>query len=241
VSEMAHRERLASLGVLAASLAHQVRNPLNAIMAGLPAVRRKLAAAIERRDDDMFAAMIDSGERINTLIKDLMDLSRVDQEVVSRFRPAGGVRSCMRLIEARTQGSVQMQADLDDSIEIDGKAGDMNHVFLNVIDNAVRAAEPTGQIRIAVERRGGGVVFEVGDSGAGIPSEKHEAVFTPFYTTRAAGEGTGLGLAIAKQVVIQHGGTITIGRSPLGGALFTVWLPSALASDSGLASAQTLH
>ena len=237
ISEMAHRERLASLGVLAASLAHQVRNPLNAILAGLPAVRRKLAAAMTTRDDDMFGAMIDSGERINTLIKDLMDLSRVDQEVISRFRPGDGVRSCMRLIEARIQGSVVMDADIDDSIEIEGKAGDLSHVFLNLIDNAVRAAEPTGRIHLVVERRGENVVFEIGDSGAGIPTEKHEAVFAPFYTTRAAGEGTGLGLAIARQVVIQHGGTITIGQSPLGGARFTVALPSSLGAGTSVASA----
>jgi signal transduction histidine kinase len=240
VSEMAHRERLASLGVLAASLAHQVRNPLNAILAGLPAVRRKLAAAISPRDDDMFGAMISSGERINTLIKDLMDLSRVDQEGVSRFRPAEGVRSCIRLIEARIQGPVHMDAELDDAIEIQGKAGDLSHVFLNLIDNAVRAAEPSGRIHLVIERRGESFVFEIGDSGTGIPSDKHEAVFAPFYTTRAAGEGTGLGLAIARQVVIQHGGTITIGRSPLGGALFTVALPSAAGTESPVASA-TVH
>lgn len=241
ISEMAHRERLASLGVLAASLAHQVRNPLNAILAGLPAVRRKLSKALDHRDDDMFGAMIDSGERINTLIKDLMDLSRVDQEVVSRFRPAHGVRSCMRLIEARIQGSVQMDAELDDTIEIEGKAGDLSHVFLNLIDNAVRAAEPSGRVQLCVERRGDRVVFEIGDSGPGVPRDKIEAVFAPFYTTRAAGEGTGLGLAIARQVVIQHGGTITVGLSELGGALFTVALPGALSAVPVLSSSQTVH
>ena len=241
VSEMAHRERLASLGVLAASLAHQVRNPLNAILAGLPAVRRKLGKAMDRRDDDMFGAMIDSGERINTLIKDLMDLSRVDQDVVSRFKPAEGVRACMRLIEARIQGAVLMKADLDDTIEIEGKAGDLSHVFLNLIDNAVRAAEPSGQVHLVVERRADAVVFEVGDSGIGVPSDKAEAIFAPFYTTRAAGEGTGLGLAIARQVVIQHGGSIAVGQSPLGGALFTVSLPSAVAAAITMTSAQTIH
>jgi signal transduction histidine kinase len=240
VSEMAHRERLASLGVLAASLAHQIRNPLNAILAGLPAVRRKLAAAMSPRDEDMFEAMISSGERINTLIKDLMDLSRVDQEGETRFRPAEGVRSCMRLIEARIQGSVHMDAELDDAIEVEGKAGDLNHVFLNLIDNAVRAAEPSGRIHLVIERRGENFIFEIGDSGTGIPSDKHEAVFAPFYTTRAAGEGTGLGLAIARQVVIQHGGTITIGRSTLGGALFTVAMPSSHGAGSPVSSA-TVH
>jgi signal transduction histidine kinase len=91
-----------------------------------------------------------------------------------------------------------------------------------------------------VERRGDNVVFEIGDTGVGVAPEKHEAVFAPFYTTRAAGEGTGLGLAIARQVVIQHGGTITVGRSALGGALFTVALPSSIGAGSPIASA-TVH
>lgn len=244
VSEMAHRERLASLGVLAASLAHQVRNPLNAIVAGLPAVRRKLSSVLDPRDNEIFGAMIDSGERINTLIKDLMDLSRVDQETVARFRPADGVRSCVRMIEARMQGgAVRIDTELDDSIEIEGKPGDLGHVFLNLIDNAVRAAEPSGRIQLRLERRGPLVAFEVGDTGEGIPADKTEAVFAPFYTTRQAGEGTGLGLAVARQVVIQHGGTITVGRSPLGGALFTVALPisSPTAAAATEASAPIVH
>jgi signal transduction histidine kinase len=244
VSEMAHRERLASLGVLAASLAHQVRNPLNTILAGLPAVQRKLGAALNRRDDEIFVAMIDSGERINTLIKDLMDLSRVDREVTVRFKPADSVRACVRLIEARVQASVIIESELDDGMEIMGKAGDLSHVFLNLIDNAVRAAEPQGRVRLRVERRGDEAIFEVGDSGPGIPAERIEAVFAPFYTTRSAGEGTGLGLAIARQVVIQHGGAISVGRSPLGGALFTVSLPASVAvppGDPDLATAPTVH
>ena len=240
VSEMAHRERLASLGMLAASLAHQIRNPLNAILAGLPAVRRKLRDALDHRDNDMFTAMLDSGERINTLVRDLMDLSRVDKEVLSSFKPAEGVRACMRLIEARIQGSVHIEAELDDTIEIQGRAGDLNHVFLNLIDNAVRAAEPPGRVHLVMERRGDAVVFEVGDSGAGIPTDRIEAVFAPFYTTRAAGDGTGLGLSIARQVVIQHGGAITVGRSSLGGALFTVTLPSAPAATAH-ENVQILH
>jgi signal transduction histidine kinase len=227
VSEMAHRERLASLGVLAASLAHQVRNPLAAIVSGLPAVRKRLAHAIDHRDDEMFEAMIDSGERIHTLVNDLMDLSRVDQETVARLRPAQGVRACVRLIEARLQGSVQIETDLDDALELEGRPGDLSHVFLNLIDNAVRAAGDGGRVFLRVVRRGELALFESEDSGPGIPPEAQEAVFAPFYTTRRPGEGTGLGLAIARQVVLQHGGTISVGRSALGGALLTVSLPLA--------------
>jgi signal transduction histidine kinase len=227
VSEMAHRERLASLGVLAASLAHQVGNPLAVLLAGLPAVRRKLAPAISPRDDQVFVAMIDSSERIHTLIKDLMDLSRVDQEAVARLRPADGVRACVRLVEARLQGAVQIDVDIDDALELEGRPGDLSHVFLNLIDNAARAAEPCGRVCLRIARRADLAVFEVEDSGPGIPTDAQEAVFAPFYTTRPAGEGTGLGLAFARQVVMQHGGTITVGRSSLGGALLTVALPLA--------------
>jgi signal transduction histidine kinase len=242
VSEMAHRERLASLGVLAASLAHQVRNPLAAILSGLPAVRKRLARAIDHRDDEVFGAMIDSGERIHTLINDLMDLSRVDQEGVARLRPAQAVRACVHLIEARVQGSVQIETELDDTLELEGRPGDLSHVFLNLIDNAVRAAGGNGRVFLRIVRRGGLALFETEDSGPGIAPEAREAVFAPFYTTRPAGEGTGLGLAIARQVVLQHGGTISVGRSGLGGALLTVSLPlAATLAVSGDRISVTVH
>jgi signal transduction histidine kinase len=243
VMEMIHQARLASLGVLAASLAHQVRNPLIAILSGLPTMRSKLARAIGPRDDEQFRAMIESGERIRTLVDDLMDLSRVDQESVSRMRPADGVRACMRLIAASVPSSVQIDVDLDDTLELEGKAGDLSHVFLNLIDNAVRAAAPNGRVFLRVARRGECVVFEAEDSGPGIPTEMHESIFTPFYTTRHAGEGTGLGLAIVRQVTLQHRGSIQVGRSQLGGARLTVSLPigNALAAADRAAPAPTMH
>jgi two-component system NtrC family sensor kinase len=155
-----------------------------------------------------------------------MDLSRVDSEAVARYRPSEGVQACLRLIEAREGAQVQIDADIDESIVLEGRPGDMNHVFLNLIDNAVRAADAGGRVRVRAQRRDGTFAFEVGDSGPGITADKTEQVFAPFFTTRAAGEGTGLGLAIARQVVLQHGGTISVGRSDLGGALFTVAIPA---------------
>jgi two-component system NtrC family sensor kinase len=103
----------------------------------------------------------------------------------------------------------------------------MNHVFLNLIDNAVRAADEGGRVKISATRAQDQFVFEVGDSGPGIPADQVEAIFAPFWTTRPAGQGTGLGLAIARQVVQQHGGNIRVGRSTLGGAQITVTVPAA--------------
>ena len=98
----------------------------------------------------------------------------------------------------------------------------LNHVFLNLIDNAVRAAEP--YCRVFAHRRRDEPSFSSRDSGPVIPIENHEEI-SRLYTTRQAGEGTGLGLALARQVTLQHGGTIKVGRSALGGALLTVSLP----------------
>ncbi len=228
VHEMAHRERLASLGVLAASVAHQVRNPLAAILSGLPAVRRKLAATLDPRSDELLGVMVQSAERVEKVTRDLLDLSRVDRGEVERFGPGAGLRSSVRMIEARLPVNVKIESDIDDDVLLDGRPGDMNHVFLNLIDNAARAVEQGGTVRVRAhatpERHK--FVLAVEDSGAGVDPDQAESIFTPFFTTRRAGEGTGLGLSIARQVVLQHGGTITVGRSDLGGALFTVTLPT---------------
>ncbi len=225
VSEMAHRERLASLGVLAASIAHQVRNPLAALLSGLPAMRRKLATALDPLADEMMGVMIDSASRVERLTVDLLDLSRVDREDVARFKPSDGLQASLRLVESRVSDNVKIETEIDEAIELDGRPGDMNHVFLNLIDNALRAVAPGGTVRVHAGQRAGAFVLEVGDSGPGVDPGRAEWIFGPFATTRPAGEGTGLGLAISRQVVLQHGGTITVGRSDLGGALFVVKLP----------------
>lgn len=227
VRDVAHRERLASLGVLAASIAHQVRNPLAALLSGLPSLRRKMNDRLDERSREIIDVMIDSAERVERLTRDLLDLSRVDRESLSRFRPGDGVRASLRLITTRLPGSVAIESDIIDDIEIEGRAGDMNHVFMNLIDNAVRAVESGGTVRVRTRRDSGQFVFEVGDSGPGVPPDKREWIFTPFATTRRAGEGTGLGLAIVRQVILQHGGTIVVDQSELGGALFVVRVPEA--------------
>ncbi|MFT3924093.1 MAG: ATP-binding protein [Myxococcales bacterium] len=230
VSELAHRERLVALGVLAASMAHQIRSPLTSISAGLPLLERRLGNALDGKNRDLLRSIMESGERIEQQIADLLSLSRVDQESQSRFRPAEGVESVVRLLRARSRSGVTIEVDIQDSALLHGKPSDIGHVFLNLIDNAVRAAEPSGRVKVRTYDADEQFVFEVGDSGGGIPKDKEEAVFSLFFTTRAEGEGTGLGLPIARQVVLQHGGSIHVGQSELGGAQFTVSLPIARVS-----------
>jgi signal transduction histidine kinase len=224
--ELALRERHAMLGVLAASVAHQVRNPLTTLVSGLPAMRAKLDGHVSQSTFELIDLMVDCAGRIERLTGDLMDLSRVDREAGGDFRPSDGLRSAIRIVGARVPDSVVIEERIEDSPIISGRPGDMNHVFMNLLDNAARAVGQHGRIRIVAELEPGSYAVRVADSGPGVDAEIAQRIFEPFFTTRPAGEGTGLGLAIAAQVVQQCGGTIRVERSDLGGAVFTVKIPT---------------
>jgi signal transduction histidine kinase len=225
VKEMAHRERLATLGLVAASIAHQVRNPLSALQNTVESLRERVDGT--PRTEGMFELIAECTSRIEKLTDDLLDLSRVDREGMARFRPADGIRACIRVLTARLPPETRIVTKLDDGIEVLGRPGDLNHVFLNLIDNAARAVAGAGTVLVEASSADGCFVFEVGDSGPGIPEPERDAIFEPFYSTREAGQGTGLGLFLVKKVVSAHQGSVSVGRSDLGGASFVVRLPSA--------------
>jgi signal transduction histidine kinase len=225
-SQLARKERLAALGSLAATIAHNVRNPLSALISGLPTMRKRLAPHLDPSTSELMDVMLDCASRIERMTLDLLDLSRVDRDTTSDFAPGSGLLACTRMFASRLDGkTVDLETDVDILAMTSGRAGDVNHVFMNVIDNALRAIDGKGQIRVRGAVDDGHYVVTIGDSGRGIDEAQLACVFEPFWTTRAAGEGTGLGLAIARQIVEEHGGTIAAGRSSLGGAEFTIRLP----------------
>jgi signal transduction histidine kinase len=225
VQELALQERHAMLGVLAASVAHQVRNPLTSLVSGLPAMRRRVGSKIDGPSLELMDVMIECAERIERLTQDLLDLSRVDREEGGKYRPSDGLRAALRLFRTRASEGVTIEDDVEISPVTEGRVGDMNHVFMNLLDNALRAIGEHGTIRVHGQTRDGSYVAWVEDSGPGVDEEAVQRIFEPFYTTRDPGQGTGLGLAIARQVINAAGGTIEVGRSSLGGAVFTVRVP----------------
>jgi len=226
--QIAHRERLSAIGTLAAEVAHQARNPLNVILSGLDVLQDQGAAGFSPDDQRaLFDALEDCGHRLAALVDDLVNLSGMDRGARSVFDPQHGLETAQRLISTVANGTVELSADFGPAVEIEGYAGALNHVFFNLLDNAVRAAGPGGQVKVRSRLSDDGVVIEVGDNGAGVAGHDLGRLFEPFYTTRAAGEGTGLGLSIARDIVAEHGGSIRVDEDPeLGGARFTVRLPS---------------
>ncbi len=237
--ELAHRERLATLGTLASSVAHHVRNPLTALVSGLPAMRRRLADQVDPRSREMLDVFVDCAQRIERITLDLLDLSRVDRQELASFRPSEGLAAAVRLLSARVPAGVTFETSIDESPEIEGRPADLNHAFLNLVDNAARAVSDHGALRVSGRVDGDTYVVAVEDSGSGVPKELAERIFDRFVTTRGRGEGTGMGLAIAREVARAHGGDISVDRSPtLGGARFVLRLP--LSADRHEVSSRAL-
>ena len=185
---------------------------------------------------DMFELVEECAGRIERLTNDLLDLSRVDRQDVARFRPADGIHASVRVLSAQLPAETRIVTRLDEDIELEGRPGDLNHVFLNLIDNAARAVGGRGTVEVRTARSANEFILEVADSGPGVPEAERQAIFEPFYSTRAAGQGTGLGLFLVKKVVGAHGGSVSVGRSDLGGASFLVRIPGA--SRAGGAAAE---
>jgi len=219
-----HTEKLAVLGTLAAGLAHEVRNPANAIINGLRPVQRQLTA--DGTDPDFVESVriaIEAGEQISRLVGDLLDVGRTDRGP-EPWDPHQGIEAAIRLLSARGQ-EISFERDLRFQGQIVGRPPALNQIFLNLFDNALRAAGKGGRIRVASRPERGGVEITVADSGPGVPSDLAQRIFDPFFTTREVGDGTGLGLHFSRQVAYDHGGSLDLVTAPGWGACFRLWLP----------------
>lgn len=219
-----HTEKLAVLGTLAAGLAHEVRNPANAIINGLgPVHKQLLTMSIDPDYVESVRIAIEAGEQISKLVGDLLDVGRTDRGFEA-WDPHQGIDAAIRLLSARTE-RVAFERDLRFEGRIVARPPAVNQIFLNLFDNALRAAGDGGRIRVASRPERDGVEITVTDSGPGVPPDVAQRIFDPFFTTRDVGEGTGLGLHFSRQVAYDHGGSLDLVAAPGWGACFRLWLP----------------
>lgn len=189
----------------------------------LEELQRQLGETKERAREAFLGA-----RRIRDIVAELRPLSRVEHE--DRRRPVDVSELCGRVVKLAShqiRHSARVELDLSAVPPVLANDGRLVQVLINLLLNASHAIASGGggTIRLITRVRGGRAIVQVDDDGPGIPDDDRAHLFDPFFTTKAPGEGTGLGLWICRQIVEEHDGTLDVGVSPSGGALFTIELP----------------
>ncbi len=231
------QERLASLGVLAAGVAHEIRNPLTAIKFRLFSLRKSLPAEFAGNDD---VAVIDHEiHRLEALVKDVLQFARPSPPQLADLLADQLIRSVMELLgnELGRRG-VRLELGASEPIAFRGDLRQLQQVLINLVQNAADAIGSDGQVTLSV-RQGAAVlrgrsspvlIIEVADTGPGIPLEVESRLFEPFFSTKQG--GTGLGLAIAARIVEKHGGQVQYSTRLNRGTTFSVVLPRGSKDES---------
>jgi PAS domain S-box-containing protein len=231
---VAQADRLASMGMLAAGVAHEINNPLAYVLYNLENLAEelpKLADVVEGRDELVRAATEALGgtHRIKDIARGLSTFSRIDKGACARVDLGYVIECAASMAQNEIKYRARLIKKLDRVPAVWASEGGLCQVFLNLLINAAHAIGEgyphRNSITVRTFEADGNVVAEVADTGSGIPPESLERVFDPFFTTKAAGTGSGLGLAISRNIVRGFGGEITVDSQPGAGARFIVRLP----------------
>ncbi|NJD89954.1 MAG: HAMP domain-containing protein [Geobacter sp.] len=225
--ETLRSEKMASVGLLAAGMAHEIGTPLAGIIGYSGILAEELAGDAEK--SDYLRRITEDAGRIDRLVKDLLNYARPVKPEIERIDVREFLEDLFAMLER--QGlfkKLQPQLALDESLPtLYLDRHQLLQVMMNLVINA-RDAMPDGGVLSLAARCGEGeaLLLEVADSGAGIEPENMEKIFEPFFTTKEPGRGTGLGLAISARLVESFGGRITVASKTGEGARFSVWLPA---------------
>jgi len=228
--QLAHGERLAAAGTLAAGLAHEINNPIAFVLANLnhlQALRKESGS--ETEIEEVLLETQEGVQRLRAIVDELLRLARTGERVSEPVQLARVVESVLPIVRHEARGKVRIETSLAYAPLVSGDPGRLGQVVLNLIQNAIHAlsaGERGGMVRVSVGAVPAGVELLVEDDGPGIPDHVLPRIFEPFFTTKRNGEGTGLGLAVTGEIVTRHGGTIDVETSP-SGTRFRVTLPAA--------------
>ena len=229
-------DRMASVGTLAAGVAHEINNPLAAVIANLDMAEHDIVelGTTAKLPPDLVDEVRDarmSADRVREIVRDLKVFSRAQEDRRGAVDVEKVLESTLRMAWNEIRHRAKVVKSYGKVPRVDANEGRLGQVFLNLIVNAVQAI-PEGnyerhEIRVSTKMEQGMVMISVGDTGAGIPPEVQRRLFTPFFTTKPAGVGTGLGLAISHRIITSLGGSIALETEVGKGTTFKVKLPVA--------------
>ena len=235
-------EKMASLGVWAAGIAHELNNPLAVVVNNLflvqgdfdglrPVLEPHLPEPTSARLREMQARLVEMREgleRMKELILELRAFPRLDAGEFRTIDVAETMDSVLLMLKHKTNGRILVERNYAPARKLSCCAGPIHQVLMNLIANAADAISGEGKIVVTTGQTPDMFLISIRDSGAGIPRGIRDRIFDPFFTTKRASQGTGLGLAISNTIVQDHGGSIEVESEEGAGAEFVVKIPLGL-------------
>ncbi len=218
-------DKLSSIGLLAAGVAHEVNTPLAVISTYAQMLAKQVA------EDSQKSIILDKIAkqtfRASEIVNSLLNFSRTSTTSFGDIGLNKVIQETVSLLDHQLQkAGIQAKLELDTELPpVHGNAGKLQQVFLNLFLNARDAMQGGGTLEVRSWRDGQSVRVEVGDTGTGIAAEHLQRIYDPFFTTKAARKGTGLGLSVTYGIIQEHGGSIEVSNRPAGGARFRIDLP----------------
>jgi signal transduction histidine kinase len=228
--ELVRSEKLASMGRLVAGIAHEINNPINAMVNSLgpleEILRERLGGDVPGEMREMFEVIQRGAGRTKVIVQALHSYSRGDTERLVAVDLHRGLDESLELLRHHLKKGITVDRRYGEVGRVQGYAGQLQQVFMNLLTNAAQAmAGQDGTIRIETARVGRDVVIRIADDGPGISAAILPRIFDPFFTTKDVGQGSGLGLSIVHGIVERHGGRIDVESQVGQGTTFTVTLP----------------
>jgi signal transduction histidine kinase len=228
-AQVARQEKLASLGVLAAGVAHEIRNPLTAIKFRLFSLKKSLPAEMAKNED---AGVIASEiSRLERIVRDFLQFARPSDPALGDVSVRAILREVADLLRPQLEkDGIALQLEASPDFWVRADAQQIKQVLINLVRNAADSIEHNGVIVLRARQESGfarkkpsSVLMEVSDNGKGMPPEVRKRLFDPFFTTKEG--GTGLGLPIAARIVERHGGELRYQTEVRRGTTFSIVLP----------------
>ena len=221
-------EKLASLGQLAASVVHEINNPMTAVSAYADALLSRAMTSPTTHDGDVekFRRIVENSERVLRFTRDLVSYARPAQEKPEEIELNAVIQRAIGFCEhVVKKHGVKVLTQLDELPRFLAVRQNLVQVFVNLLTNACHATPSGGSVGIVTSRESETAVVVVSDTGVGMEPKVAARVFEPFFTTKADGKGTGLGLSIVQSIVENHGGVVTVASEIGKGTAFTIRLP----------------